>query len=242
MGATIWWRYMSGGVRGLLSQWRNGARYYYHFDGLGSVMQVTDGSQNVVARYKYDAWGNDLVDLQSPLPNPFKYVGGLGYYSDKESGLKLLGVRYYDSQIGRFWSLDPIKDGWNWYGYVKNNPVNKMDPLGLQLQPSDDWSEVCERYHDCMRLPTQIFAECTRRIFGYGFVSDLIACMIGCAVGSVIVGELTTPACATGCAIVVGIATVIAFLRWRTQCAAPYKRAHRRCYELYPCPTALRPR
>lgn len=72
----------------------------------GGVMQMMDGSQNVVASYKYDAWGNDLTDPQSPIFNPFRYVGGLGYYSDKDSGLKLLGVRYYDSQIGRFWSLD----------------------------------------------------------------------------------------------------------------------------------------
>jgi len=90
---------------------------------------VTDGKK-VVASYKYDAWGNDLTDPQSLIPNPFKYVGGLGYYSDKESGLKLLGVRYYDSQIGRFWSLDPMRDGRNWYGYVGNNPINLADPTG----------------------------------------------------------------------------------------------------------------
>ena len=47
---------MSGGLKGCLSQLREGVRYYYHFDGLRSVMQVTDGSQNVVASYKYDAW------------------------------------------------------------------------------------------------------------------------------------------------------------------------------------------
>jgi len=101
---------------------------------LGSVVQMTDGNQNVVASYKYDAWGNDLTDPQSQVPNPFKYVGGLGYYSDKDSGLKLLGVRYYDSQIGRFWSLDPIKEGRNWYGYAKNNPVVLVDPTGLQSE------------------------------------------------------------------------------------------------------------
>ena len=103
----------------------------YRFDGLGSVMQVTDGSQNIVASYKYDAWGNDLTDPQSPIPNPFRYVGGLGYYSDKDSGLKLLGVRYYYTGLGRFWSVDPIKDGVNWYAYVGNNPANFVDPSGL---------------------------------------------------------------------------------------------------------------
>jgi RHS repeat-associated protein len=130
------------GVRGLLSQFRNGVRYYYHLDGLGSVVQVTNESQVVVASYKYDAWGNDLVDPQSLIPNPFKYVGGLGYYSDKESGLKLLGVRYYDSQIGKFWSLDPIKEGRNWYGYANSNPVQNIDPTGLScLDQWDFWRD-----------------------------------------------------------------------------------------------------
>lgn len=119
------------GVRGLLSQWRDGSRYYYHFDGLGSTVQITDANQNVVKSYKYDAWGNDLTDPSSSIPNPFRYVGRLGYYADKDSGLMLLGVRYYNASVGRFWSLDPRKDGRNWYKYVENNPSNKQDPSGL---------------------------------------------------------------------------------------------------------------
>lgn len=126
---TMWWRCMSrdcsvsepvaGWCKILLSHRRT-----------GGVMQMMDGSQNVVASYKYDAWGNDLTDPQSPIFNPFRYVGGLGYYSDKDSGLKLLGVRYYDSQIGRFWSLDLIVK-LNRYLYAQNNPVRYVDPLGL---------------------------------------------------------------------------------------------------------------
>jgi RHS repeat-associated protein len=152
------------GVRGLLSQWRNGARYYYHLDGLGSVVQVTNESQVVVASYKYDAWGNDLVDPQSLIPNPFKYVGGLGYYSDKESGLKLLGVRYYDSQVGRFWSLDPIKEGQNWYGYVRNNPINFVDPTGLSFRGwlcrQRCWGAYYARVAWCYTAATVMLAVC----------------------------------------------------------------------------------
>jgi uncharacterized protein RhaS with RHS repeats len=42
-----------------------------------------------------------------------------------------LGYRYYDASVGRFLSRDPIQDGYNWYGYVNNDPVNGVDPEGL---------------------------------------------------------------------------------------------------------------
>ena len=33
---------------------------------------------------------------------------------------------------GRFISRDPIQDGYNWYAYCNNDPVNDDDPEGLQ--------------------------------------------------------------------------------------------------------------
>ena len=37
---------------------RNGQIYFYHTDGLGSVVAITDEAGQVVQRYGYDAWGN----------------------------------------------------------------------------------------------------------------------------------------------------------------------------------------
>ena len=61
---------------------------------------------------------------------PFGYSGFAGYQED-ETGLQLLGHRYYDSSTGRFITRDPIKDGRNWYGYCGNNPVSYIDSEGL---------------------------------------------------------------------------------------------------------------
>ncbi len=62
---------------------------------------------------------------------PFAYGGAFGYQSDDDSGLMLLGHRYYDSSTGRFLSRDPIGDGSNWYVYCKNNPISFADVDGL---------------------------------------------------------------------------------------------------------------
>ena len=42
-----------------------------------------------------------------------------------------LRARYYDSDLRRFISEDPARDGMNWYAYCYNNPLTLIDPFGL---------------------------------------------------------------------------------------------------------------
>jgi len=44
----------------------------------------------------------------------------------------LLGARYCNPSVGRFATLDPIKDGENWYVYVENQPLGSVDPDGME--------------------------------------------------------------------------------------------------------------
>lgn len=38
--------------------------------------------------------------------------------------------RYYNANTGQFSIKDLIKDGFNWYAYCGNNPLNYADPSG----------------------------------------------------------------------------------------------------------------
>ncbi|MBC7327924.1 RHS repeat-associated core domain-containing protein [bacterium] len=64
--------------------------------------------------------------------NPYKYCGIFGYREDEEIGLMKVGARYYDPIIGRWIQKDPILDGFNWFVYCDNDPVNGVDPEGYQ--------------------------------------------------------------------------------------------------------------
>jgi RHS repeat-associated protein len=50
---------------------------------------------------------------------------------DPETGHSDYGLRDYASRLARFTTVDPVKDGRNWYAYVGNDPVYFTDPLGL---------------------------------------------------------------------------------------------------------------
>ncbi len=62
-----------------------------------------------------------------------QFYGFTGREYDAESGLYYYRARYYDPQVGRFISRDPIGvvGGWNRYGYGYNNPLHWRDPYGL---------------------------------------------------------------------------------------------------------------
>ena len=63
----------------------------------------------------------------------FGFAGGL---YDGETGLVRFGARDYDPSIGRWLNKDPIRfeGGLNFYSYVGNDPVNFVDPYGLDVQ------------------------------------------------------------------------------------------------------------
>lgn len=114
-----------------ISESRAGVTKFAHTDRLGSTSRLTNASQTVTDTRSFDAFGMTLAS-SGTTPTPFDFAGDWGYQMDAESGLQLLGHRYYDASTGRFLTRDPIKDGRNWYGYCGNNPLRWVDPHGLE--------------------------------------------------------------------------------------------------------------
>ena len=103
--------------------------YFYHQDRMGSAIRQTTATQGSLTSRQYDAFGN-VAYVGGTWVGPFGFVGGEGYQEDSDSGLQLLGHRYYDPSTGRFLTRDPIQDGRNWYGYCDNNPLQWVDDEG----------------------------------------------------------------------------------------------------------------
>jgi RHS repeat-associated protein len=118
------------GAAGLLSEKRSGVQKFYHTDALGSVRALTNGSGTLTDTRSTDAFGM-TVTSSGTTATPFGLAGNYNYHNDPETGLKRLGHRMYDASTGRFISRDPILAGDNWYAYAANDPINGVDPEGL---------------------------------------------------------------------------------------------------------------
>ena len=112
--------------------------YFYHTDANKNVTELTDSEGTVVAHYEYSPFG--MVTKLSgdyAATNPFRF--SCEYY-DSETGLVYYNYRYYDPQLGRWLSRDPIEEdgGWNLYEMSWNSIINLWDNLGLDSMNVSD--------------------------------------------------------------------------------------------------------
>jgi len=110
-------------------------RFYYVKDHLGSIRMTIDENSDVISARDYYAYGEELRGLASPDPDGNKYQF-TEKERDSETELDYFGARYYDSEIGRWISVDPLADkypGLSPYSYVANNPLINFDPDGRAI-------------------------------------------------------------------------------------------------------------
>jgi len=100
--------------------------FYYHPDHLGSTSAITN-SDGIVIEEQVNLPFGQLISGSE------KY-GFTGKEFD-ETELNYYGARYYSPLTGRFLTVDPAKDGMNWYPYA-NNPLKYIDPDGTSNLPA----------------------------------------------------------------------------------------------------------
>ena len=122
----------------------SGVVAYHHYDARTHCMMLTGMAQNIIEQYDYDAFGRVYAYNAagaaltvggrpgSPYGNRFLFTGrewlwDLGVYDYRH--------RHYNPELGRFLQPDPKHFGagdYNLYRYCHNDPINRVDPTGLQ--------------------------------------------------------------------------------------------------------------
>ena len=116
---------------------------YYLGDALGSVRQLVNPAGTIIQARSYEPFGKQL----SVAGNPLTKYAFTGEWQDP-TGLIFLRARYYDPDLGRFLSLDPIlgklsmPQTLNRYVYCMNNPLGFIDPTGMILETLFDIGSI----------------------------------------------------------------------------------------------------
>jgi RHS repeat-associated protein len=116
---------------------------YLHHDHLQTPLQATDKAGNVVWAASYNAFGKASITSPAATPDKPTITVNLrlpGQYLDEETGLQYNWHRYYDGEVGRYVTEDPIglEAGVNRYSYVDGSPLLHADPTGL-VASKDPW-------------------------------------------------------------------------------------------------------
>jgi RHS repeat-associated protein len=111
--------------------------FYYHTDHANSTRLITDSDKNIIAAAAYTPFGGLSVEEGS---ENYLYTGK----EQDATDLYYFGARYYDPDIGRFITRDPLTgtpatpQTLNRYAYCANNPLKYTDATGLSYSFVDE--------------------------------------------------------------------------------------------------------
>jgi RHS repeat-associated protein len=116
------------------------------YDGNGNITAWVNASGTIIARQRYDAYG-DIVSQTGTAPSNY---GFSTKPQDQVTGLLYYGYRYYDPVTGRWPSRDPIGEigGLNLYSFVNNKSTLQFDVLGL-IEVPFSWKCKCSIVGGC---------------------------------------------------------------------------------------------
>ena len=142
-------------------------RLFYHQNSIYSVCALTDSTGAIVEAYEYDPYGKHWLisgpgsDTQwftaddtraamaaSAYGNPYTFIGR---EFDAETGLHFYRFRYFSEVCGAFLTRDPLGSevGNSTYLYCLSNPMQSLDPLGLESASNQQGLQLVHVNWDC---------------------------------------------------------------------------------------------
>ncbi|RII77779.1 RHS repeat domain-containing protein, partial [Pseudomonas monteilii] len=106
---------------------------WYQCDQLGTPMEATGVSGQILWKGNYKAWGCTVEQTTTDSPEHECNIRFQGQHFDVETGLHYNRYRYYSPAIGRFVSKDPVGflGELNIFSFAEN-PIQWIDPYGLK--------------------------------------------------------------------------------------------------------------
>ncbi|OCB70433.1 RHS repeat domain-containing protein [Flavobacterium crassostreae] len=105
--------------------------FYFHPDHLGSTSYISSGNGSISQHVEYIAFGEILFEEHSSsFSSPYLFNGK---ELDRETNLSYYGARYLDMKTSLWLSVDPLAEkilNYSPYNFVRNNPINRIDPDG----------------------------------------------------------------------------------------------------------------
>jgi RHS repeat-associated protein len=114
------------GPKGIVAKIQNDNCHFVIKDHLGSSRLILNEENEVLSSYSYDAFGNLMTSTVSE-DVAYQYTG---QEYDSELDLHNFRARFYDSDLMRFYAVDPLEEFSSSYLFCGNNPITFIDPTG----------------------------------------------------------------------------------------------------------------